>query len=140
MSKSLTSSSSEIDDIFSRKPKSLTLQSLQNSTINKKKRFVKRSQTHLAQSKRQAPEIVFDPSAQPSHVSTSSVVSYDRLLPPGNKKRKIEFDQDKFRDSRGTGPRRKTEEGFSIYKEDELGINAETGGTPLCPFDCNCCF
>jgi hypothetical protein len=49
---------------------------------------------------------------------------------------------------------RKTDEGFAIYKEDELGINAEAGGqfnpslcefihvslgTPSCPFDCNCC-
>ena len=49
---------------------------------------------------------------------------------------------------------RKTDDGFEIYKEDELGINVEAGGqfnptlcefihislgTPLCPFDCNCC-
>jgi Eukaryotic protein of unknown function (DUF1764) len=49
---------------------------------------------------------------------------------------------------------RKTDEGFNIYKEDELGINVEAGGqsnptldesiyvpsgTSLCPFDCNCC-
>ncbi|KAH9047544.1 hypothetical protein EDB84DRAFT_1460893 [Lactarius hengduanensis] len=61
---------------------------------------------------------------------------------PASKKRKLveKLDQDKFNDSRGTGPRRKTEEGFSIFKEDELGINVEAGGTPLCPFDCNCCF
>jgi hypothetical protein len=52
-------------------------------------------------------------------------------------------------------PGRRTEEGYAIYKEDELGINNEGGGqlaqlsfaltngrladTPLCPFDCNCC-
>jgi hypothetical protein len=34
---------------------------------------------------------------------------------------------------------RQTEEGFSIFKEAELGINVEAGGTPLCPFDCDCC-
>ncbi|KAG8855511.1 hypothetical protein FRB96_007015 [Tulasnella sp. 330] len=34
----------------------------------------------------------------------------------------------KFADSRGAGPRRKTEEGFLIYKEDELGIRDEGGG------------
>lgn len=34
---------------------------------------------------------------------------------------------------------RKTEEGFLIFKEAELGINPEAGGTPLCPFDCDCC-
>ncbi|KAH8108826.1 DUF1764-domain-containing protein [Phellopilus nigrolimitatus] len=45
----------------------------------------------------------------------------------------------RFTDSRGTGPRRKTEEGFSVFKEDELGIGDEGGDTPLCPFDCDCC-
>lgn len=34
---------------------------------------------------------------------------------------------------------RKTEEGFLIYKEAELKIDPEAGGTPLCPFDCECC-
>ncbi|KAF7320253.1 hypothetical protein MKEN_00809900 [Mycena kentingensis (nom. inval.)] len=56
------------------------------------------------------------------------------------KQRPQKEDLDRFKDSRGTGPRRKTEEGFSIYKEDELGINDEGGDTPLCPFDCDCCF
>lgn len=52
-------------------------------------------------------------------------------------------------------PGRKTEEGFSVFKEAELGINPEAGGTcsptfialetdaflgtPRCPFDCDCC-
>ncbi|KZV63283.1 DUF1764-domain-containing protein [Peniophora sp. CONT] len=49
-------------------------------------------------------------------------------------------DEGRFKDSRGTGPRKKTEEGFSIYKEDELGIQDEGGDTPQCPFDCQCCF
>ena len=55
-----------------------------------------------------------------------------------------------------TLPGRKTEEGWNVYKEDELGITAHGGGklnllpsfslcytfgpdTPLCPFDCQCC-
>ncbi|TKY59244.1 hypothetical protein E2542_SST16329 [Spatholobus suberectus] len=38
-------------------------------------------------------------------------------------------------------PRKKTEDGLSIYTEEELGIkNADAGNTPLCPFDCSCCF
>lgn len=49
-------------------------------------------------------------------------------------------DDASFRDSRGTGPRRKTEEGYRIFKEDELGITDVGGDTPLCPFDCDCCF
>ncbi|KAI6153439.1 DUF1764-domain-containing protein [Pisolithus tinctorius] len=50
-----------------------------------------------------------------------------------------QHDDDRFKDSRGTGSRQKTEEGYNIYKEDELGIGNEGGDTPLCPFDCNCC-
>ncbi|XP_054784841.1 uncharacterized protein C6G9.01c-like [Prosopis cineraria] len=40
-----------------------------------------------------------------------------------------------------SGPRKTTEDGLAIYTEEELGINkAEAGTTPLCPFDCSCCF
>ncbi|CUA70106.1 hypothetical protein RSOLAG22IIIB_00452 [Rhizoctonia solani] len=58
----------------------------------------------------------------------------------GKKNAAVDSDDERFRDSRGTGPRRRTEEGYAIYKEDELGINNEGGDTPLCPFDCECCF
>ena len=37
---------------------------------------------------------------------------------------------------------KKTEEGFSVYTFEELGMNEndeEGGDTPLCPFDCTCC-
>ncbi|KAK4274937.1 hypothetical protein QN277_018094 [Acacia crassicarpa] len=38
-------------------------------------------------------------------------------------------------------PRKTTEDGLAIYTEDELSINkADAGNTPLCPFDCSCCF
>ncbi|KAG6674415.1 hypothetical protein I3842_15G040300 [Carya illinoinensis] len=38
-------------------------------------------------------------------------------------------------------PRKKTNDGLAIYTEDELNISkADAGGTPLCPFDCSCCF
>lgn len=36
--------------------------------------------------------------------------------------------------------RARTEEGFPIYTEDELRMNCDGGDTPLCPFDCDCCF
>ena len=37
--------------------------------------------------------------------------------------------------------RKTTEDGLAIYTEDELGINkVDAGNTPLCPFDCSCCF
>ncbi|VFQ97713.1 unnamed protein product [Cuscuta campestris] len=41
----------------------------------------------------------------------------------------------------GSKPRKKTGDGFTVYTEEELGINkADAGGTRLCPFDCDCCF
>ncbi|XP_057422075.1 uncharacterized protein C6G9.01c-like [Lotus japonicus] len=49
-------------------------------------------------------------------------------------------DDDKFVD-RPSRPRKKTEDGLSLYSEEELGLNKQdAGGTPLCPFDCSCCF
>ncbi|GJP42603.1 hypothetical protein CLOM_g2148 [Closterium sp. NIES-68] len=38
-------------------------------------------------------------------------------------------------------PRKRTQEGYRVYGEEELGWNKKTaGGTALCPFDCDCCF
>ena len=38
-------------------------------------------------------------------------------------------------------PRRYTEDGLPIYTEEELKMdNPKAGTTPLCPFDCDCCF
>ncbi|OVA11748.1 Protein of unknown function DUF1764 [Macleaya cordata] len=38
-------------------------------------------------------------------------------------------------------PRKKTNDGLTVYTEEELGISkSDAGGTPLCPFDCSCCF
>jgi hypothetical protein len=172
--KNVTTSSSEIDDIFTRKAKTAILQTNQHSRSDpkQKRRKKKRSETQNPEPKRPPPEIVLDPSSQPSHASKT--IRHDRSVPPKKKRKIVEtkVDQDKFTDSRGTGPRTsplslssaslssqplaggKTDEGFSVYKEDELGINAEAGGqfntspcgfihislgTPLCPFDCNCC-
>lgn len=36
--------------------------------------------------------------------------------------------------------RKRTEEGFAIYSEAELGLSKHGGDTPDCPFDCDCCF
>ncbi|KAI0004166.1 hypothetical protein BJV74DRAFT_809509 [Russula compacta] len=139
--------SSEIDDIFAGKTETTTLQTNQHSSSNlkQKRRKKKRSRSPIqpAELKQLAPEIVLDPSTKQSDASTSKVFSHDHPVQPRKKGKIVETTKparDKFSDSRGTGPRRKTDEGFAIYKEDELGIKAEAGGTPLCPFDCNCCF
>jgi hypothetical protein len=165
--------SSEIDDIFTRKAETAIVQAL-SSNLKQKRRKKKISEIRPAEPKAPTPEIVLDPSTQQQlHAPTSKTISHHRLEQPKKKRKVVETKSDevKFKDSRGTGPRkacppyelgeaqsllpgRKTDEGFAIYKEDELGINPEAGGqlsptlcesihvpsgTPLCPFDCTCC-
>ena len=36
--------------------------------------------------------------------------------------------------------RSRTEEGYAIYSEAELGLCKAGGTTDKCPFDCDCCF
>ena len=31
-------------------------------------------------------------------------------------------------------------DGLPVYKYSHLGMDQQDGGTPLCPFDCDCCF
>ncbi|KDN51068.1 hypothetical protein RSAG8_00697, partial [Rhizoctonia solani AG-8 WAC10335] len=88
-----------------------------------------------AGTKRKAPETVVDPSLGLEAKSKKAKSSKE-----GKKSAAVDSDDERFRDSRGAGPRRRTDEGYAIYKEDELGINGEGGDTPLCPFDCDCCF
>jgi hypothetical protein len=95
-------SPSEIDDIFTRKAGAVTPKT--NSGLKQKKRKKKTTKTQLAEPKRPAPEIILDPSTQKS---TPKTISHDRLVPPRKRQKVVETksDQDKFRDSRGTGPR-----------------------------------
>lgn len=75
-------------------------------------------------------EVLFDPS--------QNILSRSNPL-NDQKKRKLHLTDDElaFRDSRGTRP--KTDDGLPIYTVEELKIGLG-GDTPLCPFDCNCCF
>jgi len=162
---------SEIDDIFASKGKAKAIQPVASSfTVPEKKRKrdkKKRRDVEAAKidntvttNKRPAPETIVDPStcipsAKRAKVAVTTTTKHPLKL---GKKDGRKDDEDRFKDSRGSGPRRKTEEGFSIFKEDELGIGTGGGGetdplvcivilhfkffsdTPLCPFDCQCCF
>jgi len=96
-------------------------------------------------SKRRVPETVVDPSLAVAP-SLNNVGGRDKAKvkapprPPRKSAGAQKEAEERFKDSRGNGPRRTTEEGFSVYKEDELGISGNGGDTPLCPFDCHCCF
>jgi hypothetical protein len=64
-----------------------------------------------------------------------------KLTTKKKKKKKSKEDEE----GRFTDPpcrsRKKTEDGMNIYTEEELGFSKSSGGdTPLCPFDCDCCF
>ncbi|KAJ6604455.1 hypothetical protein DFH09DRAFT_1122747 [Mycena vulgaris] len=123
---------SEIDDIFAKRPVAST------SVIPPKKTQKTKDKqppaTAGSSKKRPAPETIVDPSTRaPPQKRTK--VDKPAVVAASTKE-----DTERFKDSRGSGPRRKTEEGWSIYKEDELGIGDAGGDTPLCPFDCDCCF
>ncbi|KXN89888.1 hypothetical protein AN958_04892 [Leucoagaricus sp. SymC.cos] len=139
---------SEIDDIFTSKGKAKAVPSLDPSLpVSKKKKKDKKKKPTADVTpaalppaiKRPLPETVVDPSSVPAPKKRHRV---DNDLPARAKRpktKKNSKEEEQFKDSRGTGPRRKTEEGWSIYKEAELGLTAEGGDTPLCPFDCDCC-
>lgn len=103
----------------------------------------------VAGTKRKLPETVVDPSlAVEAQAKKSKSGKKEGKKAEGQ--RQENSDDERFRDSRGTGPSeclfipgcvsrtdlfdkgRRTEEGFAIYKEDELGISNEGGGQFIC--------
>ncbi|KAJ8084175.1 hypothetical protein AAF712_001035 [Marasmius tenuissimus] len=125
---------SEIDDIFASKGKAKAALKPQPepSSSTKSKPEKKRKRKHQATSivtSSSAPETVVDPSIKIPTTKRQKVTkdSADTKT-KATKKAEKTSDNDGFTDSRGTGPRRKTEEGWSVFKEDELGINDEGGG------------
>ncbi|KAI0079581.1 DUF1764-domain-containing protein [Panus rudis PR-1116 ss-1] len=138
---------SEIDDIFAAKGKPKPASPPPADSVKKKKKKKNKRKRDEADeqtagedkqpAKRKVPETVVDPSTR---LAPPSKPSKSTARPEKQQKSKAQREEeDRFKDSRGTGPRRTTEEGFLIYKEDELGISREGGDTPLCPFDCQCC-
>eukprot|EP00877_Chromochloris_zofingiensis_P010526 jgi/Chrzof1/5727/Cz16g13080.t1 len=53
---------------------------------------------------------------------------------------KLEGSKDDIFGEEATKARKRTEEGYTIYSETELGLGKKGGDTDLCPFDCDCCF
>ena len=94
-------------------------------------------------------ETVVDPSASVKSSKTPSIPIVEANTKANKGRRGEREDLDRFKDSRGTGPSessfgskakfywklyvfgsagRRTDEGFLVYKEDELGIQDEGGG------------
>src|SRR5262249_29790869 len=97
-----------------------------------------------------APETVIDPSITLPVAKKTKIKRKISSVIKEAKKAKKTLDEERFRDSRGSGSRmrffelqqglvsiktigRKTKEGFLIYKEDELGILFEGGGNVFHP-------
>ncbi|KAG9125606.1 hypothetical protein FRC07_006925 [Ceratobasidium sp. 392] len=134
----------EIDDIFAGKSKSKgkakeveedpPKDPVSSKRKKKKKRKVDAEEppaeptevAPVAGEKRKLPETVVDPSlaAEPKSKKSKAVKKDKNSVAT----RAENSDDQRFKDSRGTGPRRRTEEGYAIYKEDELGIGMEGGG------------
>lgn len=157
---------SEIEDIFAAKGRLKATPSLptptQGSTDKKKSKrndpmvfskpavedagsLTNSQSTKKSSTKRPAPETIVDlsvslPSASKKQKRDPSSSKMDDAKIQKLKKSPKSQEDDGFTDSRGIGPRKRTEEGWAVYREDELGITNEGGDTPLCPFDCECCF
>ncbi|KAG1826100.1 uncharacterized protein BJ212DRAFT_323961 [Suillus subaureus] len=146
---------SEIDVIFAAKGKAKAVELTPLPSVKKEKRKkrkdrpptsdktkeISRSSESKTLKKRPPPETIVDPSFKSS--SSSKRPKLDASVASQREKVHHEMhkeDEDRFKDSRGSAPRRKTDDGFNIYKEDELGISNTGGDTSLCPFDCECCF
>ncbi|KJA29277.1 hypothetical protein HYPSUDRAFT_211173 [Hypholoma sublateritium FD-334 SS-4] len=149
---------SEIDDIFSGKAKGKApaptgkAVSSTNPSPNKDKKKQKKKKKKTAPAphadvptdvapiassskKRPAPETVVDTSRHllaPAKRRKVDPVRDDSKVSSTRPKKGIVDPDTLFKDSRGTSDRRKTEEGWSVYKEDELGIGDEGGGEQLC--------
>ncbi|KAF8078469.1 hypothetical protein FPV67DRAFT_1465377 [Lyophyllum atratum] len=141
---------SEIDEIFSSKGKAPIIEPVASTSSlpakKKKAKDKKRKRgTELADDlptqpdSRPTPETVIDTSALVSSVKRPEVEKKVKVS-ESSAKQAVLADESIFTDSRGSRPRKKTVEGWAIYKEEELGIRDEGGDTPLCPFDCECCF
>ncbi|KAI8101746.1 hypothetical protein M9434_006813 [Picochlorum sp. BPE23] len=55
-------------------------------------------------------------------------------------KNNIEGSKDDIFGNEAENERKRTDEGYAIYTEAELGFGKKGGDTDLCPFDCDCCF
>mmetsp|Transcript_37257 Transcript_37257/g.66693 ORF Transcript_37257/g.66693 Transcript_37257/m.66693 type:complete len:146 (-) Transcript_37257:154-591(-) len=63
----------------------------------------------------------------------------EKEKPKSRKPGKVEGSVDDIFGVEAAEVRKRTEEGYVIYHEDELRMN-KGGGTDLCPFDCTCCY
>lgn len=65
----------------------------------------------------------------------------DSMITKLKNKKKLQAQRDALRKEMDSKKRKFTTDGLPIFTEDELKLhNPNAGKTPLCPFDCDCCF
>ncbi|POY72159.1 hypothetical protein BMF94_4796 [Rhodotorula taiwanensis] len=152
-SKKRPAAASEIDDIFAKKPKPAappTLAPIDPPATSKKAKKAGQPATKVGDPKgaadeaaasgglsKRVPETVVDTSKDIEGYKPAPLVQKTLKDDATEEERKAFEDEERFRDSRGL--RQKTDDGLPIYNESELKIGLG-GDTPLCPFDCTCCF
>ncbi|KAJ3870051.1 hypothetical protein EV359DRAFT_59272 [Lentinula novae-zelandiae] len=132
---------SEIDDIFASKGKTrVGPVASTSSTTKSSKKDKKRKRKNESESDEKDSTVVERPKKVPETIIDSSAsmpIAKRVKISKSNEKAgtlretksgKAKKEEDNFKDSRGIGPRRKTEEGWSIYKVDELGIKDDDEG------------
>ncbi|KAG6836812.1 hypothetical protein H0H93_002834 [Arthromyces matolae] len=129
---------SEIEDIFASKGKNTPAQPLASTSSaiqkedkhkNKKNKKRKRVEPTIAVQEEKhipTPETVVDTSNDLSKPKRPKLENKPRISKPSTNKEPAT--DEAFTDSRGSRPKRTTEEGWTIYKEDELGIREDGGG------------
>lgn len=79
------------------------------------------------------------PSEETEQGEPEKKVKKDGKIKKGKKKKEKKIVLDEGPEAKAR--RRRTGDGLAIYSAEELGFgNSNAGGTPLCPFDCDCCF
>ncbi|SAM82144.1 uncharacterized protein UBRO_04443 [Ustilago bromivora] len=151
---------SEIDDVFS----SASSKPIASSSIGEEGRKDKRQaevpDRGEAKKKKNKQGKHKEPAAQEAHASSSSTPTRAKCKPncklgsvqvvtdtshtiPTITRANAQAttdDLDRFTDSRATSARKRTEDGLRIFTAAELRLGEGSGGTPDCPFDCQCCF
>ncbi|KAG6508304.1 uncharacterized protein C6G9.01c-like [Zingiber officinale] len=114
-------------------------QKVHETKIKRKKKKIGNEIDEIFQGKKRKSAAADDQQAKDRGKQLDKVIGEGGSSKTKDKKKRMKVDLNE--DSGTPGRRRRTADGLAIYSADELGWGkADVGGTPLCPFDCSCCF